>query len=93
MREVTSEEQYCQKIFTISLNISYLQYFQINFQTILKCRLYNLEIVCILSSVCSVIMAEQKKKLAKRRLVKAEPLPISKMENDCMNDMARWWSF
>ena len=30
------------------------------------------------------------RKLAKSRLiVKAEPLPISKMGNDCMNDMAR----
>ena len=29
------------------------------------------------------------KKLAKSRLFKAEPLPICKMENDCMNDMAR----
>ena len=33
-------------------------------------------------------MVEQKK-LAKSRLFKAEPLPICKMENDCMNDMAR----
>ena len=29
------------------------------------------------------------KQLAKSRLFKAEPLPICKMENDCMNDMAR----
>ena len=33
------------------------------------------------------------KQLAKSRLFKAEPLPICKMENDCMNDMARCWSF
>ena len=34
-----------------------------------------------------VYMVEQK--TAKNRLVKAEPLPISKTENDCMNGMAR----
>ena len=28
-------------------------------------------------------------KTGKSRLFKAEPLPICKMENDCMNDMAR----
>ena len=31
----------------------------------------------------------KKKKLAKSRLFKAEPLPICKMENDCRNDMTR----
>ena len=31
--------------------------------------------------------------LAKSRLVKAEHLPISKMENDCMKYLARCWSF
>ena len=36
-------------------------------------------------------MVEQK--MAKSRLVKAEPLPISKMENDCINDLASCWSF
>ena len=30
----------------------------------------------------------EQKKLAKSRLFKAEPLPMCKMENDCMNDMA-----
>ena len=29
----------------------------------------------------------------KSHLVKPEPLPISKMENDFMNDLARLWSF
>ena len=33
------------------------------------------------------------KNLAKIRLVNAEPLPISKMENDWMNDLARCWIF
>ena len=31
--------------------------------------------------------------MAKSRLVKAEPLPTCKMENDGMNDTARCWSF
>ena len=34
-----------------------------------------------------------KKKRTKSCLVKAEPLPICKMENDCMNNLARWWIF
>ena len=38
------------------------------------------------SNLCP--MVEQN--LAKCRLVKAEPLPISKMENDCMNGTARF---
>ena len=32
-------------------------------------------------------MVDQKTR--KSRLVKVEPLPISKMENNCMNDLAR----
>ena len=35
-----------------------------------------------------IILVEQKK-LAKSCLFKEEPLPICKMENDYMNDMAR----
>ena len=34
------------------------------------------------------MVEQKKKKTGKSRLVKARPLPISKMEIDCMNDMA-----
>ena len=41
-------------------------------------------------SMCSFLVEQ---KTGKSRLFKAEPLPICKMKNDCMNDMTRCRSF